>query len=199
MTLRPAFEKMEESERVLINSVEYQFDFNEEVLNVHQWSDRAIKYDFGEGEETYFHMSDFYGDGLVTILADASPLRNRYIGYSNHADFLEMLVGKSNRRRVVFSSGAGDSLFSLIWRYFKLAVISLAVVIVFWLWKSLPRFGPSQFQCLSASHVQVVRFAVNENQFLAISANELFAVTRPYSLLREHALCCFNNHGSSSW
>ena len=138
------WEELSEEERVLGNSSEYTFDFNDGEYVAHHWGNRAIEYDFGDGEDSFFFISDYYGEGVVTILSDANLLRNRYIGYADHVMFLEMLIDNGGYGRVVFSSGAGDNLFSLIWRYFKLAVIGLAVVIIFWLWKNLPKFGPEQ-------------------------------------------------------
>lgn len=141
---RDEWEKLSEPERVLGNSEPSTFSFAGEDQVIYQWSDKLLEYNSDEAKEQYCYVNEYYGDGLVTVLTDASPLRNRYIGYAGHSAFLNMLVDQSGTGKIIFSNGVGDGLFSLIWRYFKFAVIGLAVVIVFWLWKNLPRFGPEQ-------------------------------------------------------
>jgi hypothetical protein len=69
-------------------------------------------------------------------------LRNRFIGYADHAKLLERLVGLSRPGSVVFSKGEGDGFLSLLWRHFPLAVVAMLLLILFWLWQHLPRFGP---------------------------------------------------------
>jgi hypothetical protein len=80
----------------------------------------------------------------VSLLADASMLRNRYIGYGDHAEFVGELVELSRAGTIVFADGGGDGFFTMVWRHFWMAVLGLAVLTVFWLWKNLPRFGPLQ-------------------------------------------------------
>ena len=177
---RDDWEAMVESERALLNASECVVTFDERELTFYQWDGAVIRYastegaadtdaegDSGEGSEDAsddgshssddgdFHIvSMYYGDGMVTLLGDASPLRNRYIGFADHADFLAAIVDSSPTYDglVIFSSGSGDSFFSLIWQHFSYAVIGLAVVVVFWLWCYLPRFGP--VEDLSEGHMR---------------------------------------------
>ncbi|MGJ8676560.1 MAG: DUF4350 domain-containing protein [Akkermansiaceae bacterium] len=142
------WEELEEEERVLMNSqkLSYTPENEGESLTIHLWPSKALQYAevYEEDEDPHYLLRQDYGEGSVTMLADANPLRNRYIGYADHARFLISMLQSPAEGIVVFSNGAGDSFFSLIWQYFKIAVLSFAAVIVFWLWKNLPRFGPSQ-------------------------------------------------------
>lgn len=84
-----------------------------------------------------------YGDGLVTVLSDARPLRNRYLGEQDHAELLHALVSASGRPgRVAFVRGAGVSFFGMLWDRGAPAVVGLLVLLGLWLWRNLPRFGP---------------------------------------------------------
>lgn len=84
-----------------------------------------------------------YGNGLVTVLSDARPLRNRYLGEQDHAEFLHALVTASGRTgRVVFVRGVGLSFFAMLWERGAPAVVGLLVLTGLWLWRNLPRFGP---------------------------------------------------------
>ena len=141
------WEALAESDRVLVNSEVCGFLVGENNLTVHQWSDKGIVnlQDNEDDRAEYRYYSVDYGDGRLTFLTDASPIRNRYIAYADHAQLLMGLLGMSKAEgAVAFSNGAGDTLFSLIWKYFKIAIFSFLLLIILWLWKSLPRFGPVQ-------------------------------------------------------
>jgi len=141
------WEALAESDRVLMNSEVCDFFVGENNLTVHQWSDKGIVnlQDNEDDRAEYRYYSVDYGDGRLTFLTDASPIRNRYIAYADHAQLLMGLLGMSKAEgAVAFSNGAGDTLFSLIWKYFKIAIFSFLLLIILWLWKSLPRFGPVQ-------------------------------------------------------
>jgi hypothetical protein len=84
-----------------------------------------------------------YGKGRISVLADARPLRNRWIGDKQHAGFLLELAGPpAPESTVVFLRGHTLSLASLLAEKASPFLIGLAVVVVFWLWKNLARFGP---------------------------------------------------------
>jgi len=83
------------------------------------------------------------GDGIITVMADARPFRNRYIGDNDHAELLLALVDMSPYEgSVVFIRDGGLSLWTMLWRYGWPALIGLLVLTVIWLWKNMPRFGP---------------------------------------------------------
>lgn len=93
--------------------------------------------------EPSFITSKKYGDGRISVMADASPLRNRYLGEHDHAKLLLALADASDYGDiVVFLRHASLSFWSLLWDRGWPGVIALLVLVLVWLWKSLPRFGP---------------------------------------------------------
>jgi len=83
------------------------------------------------------------GDGRVTVVSDARPLRNRYIGDHQHAALLLRLAELSPYgSTVTFVRGASLSFWTLLWDRAWPAMLALVALVVFWLWKSFPRFGP---------------------------------------------------------
>ncbi len=151
---RDDWEAMEEEDRVLLGSEVSEITLSHKKLKLHHWAEKGLIYDvqfsgdMGSNDEPSGNKHRFlsleHGLGRVTILSDARPLRNRYIGQADHAQLLLNLAQLSRPGTVVFTNGAGEGFFSLVWRYFWMAVIAVAVAVIFWLWKNLPRFGPKQ-------------------------------------------------------
>lgn len=148
------WEKLPEPDRALLGSEVSEIIFEGEALTIHHWADQGLLYDevfkdeYGSGEigdsNKHRFLSVIYDGGRVTLLSDARPLRNRYIGYADHARFLDELASFSREGGIVFSNGEGEGLFSLLWLHFRWGMIALLLFIVFWLWQHLPRFGPDQ-------------------------------------------------------
>lgn len=83
------------------------------------------------------------GEGIVTVMTDARPFRNRYIGDHDHAELLLALVEMSPYDgSVAIIRDGGLSLWTMLWRHGWPALIGLLVLTVVWLWKNMPRFGP---------------------------------------------------------
>ena len=83
------------------------------------------------------------GDGRLTFVSDARPFRNRWIGDHDHADlFLAIIEASPYQGSAVFVRNVSLSFFGLLWERAWPAVIALVLLVVFWLWKSLPRNGP---------------------------------------------------------
>ncbi len=83
------------------------------------------------------------GKGRLTIVTDARPFRNRWIGDKQHAALLKGLVDSSDDfGSVVFVRGATLSLWSLLTERAWAVLLGLGLVIAVWLWKNLRRFGP---------------------------------------------------------
>ncbi len=94
----------------------------------------------GEGE-TFASIE--YGEGRISVLTDASPIRNRKIDTKQHAAFLlELVEASPYSGDVVFLRGHTLSLWTLLVEKATPALIGLGLVIAFWLWKNLARFGP---------------------------------------------------------
>jgi len=146
------WEAMEEEDRVLLESDESKIDLGDGEVTVHHWAQNSLSYsveyrgDYGseDDENDHRYLSLAYGSGRVSLLSDARPIRNRYLGYAEHAKFLANIVSLSRSGKVVFSSGDGDGFFTMLWRHFRMAVIGLLAVVAFWLWRHLPRYGPAQ-------------------------------------------------------
>lgn len=83
-----------------------------------------------------------HGMGQVTLLTHARPFRNRWIGERDHARWLSALVGEGREREVLIVAAASGSFFGLLWQHGWIALLALAVFLVFWLWRQMPRFGP---------------------------------------------------------
>ena len=151
---RDDWEVMPEGDRVLLGSEISKLTLRERELTIHHWADRGLVFDakyysdVGSNDEPaenkHRFLSVSYGTGRVTVLSDARPLRNRYLGQADHAQLLVDLMDLSRGGQVVFTNGTGEGFFSLVWRNFWMAVVAAAVAVVFWLWKNMPRFGPVQ-------------------------------------------------------
>lgn len=84
-----------------------------------------------------------YGEGRLTVMADASPFRNRYIGDYEHASLLAYLVEISPYYgSTSFVRDASLSFWALLGSRAWAFLVALLVLTGFWLWKNLPRFGP---------------------------------------------------------
>jgi hypothetical protein len=82
--------------------------------------------------------------GKITLLADASPFRNKYIKEKDHAALFMGLLGLNFRNQdwLFILTRDAESFFELLWRKFTLPLTAMILLVVCWLWKSLPRFGP---------------------------------------------------------
>jgi len=84
-----------------------------------------------------------HGAGRMTLLAEPAPFTNRYIGTNDHARVLYRLAKLENATEavLVYNDG-GLSFVRMLLRYGWMPLISLAALIVFWLMRNAPRFGP---------------------------------------------------------
>lgn len=82
------------------------------------------------------------GDGYITFLSQARPLRNRFLDRYDHASFLHTLASWARDGRIIFVRGAGMSFWAMVWKHGWPVVIGLFVVLLLWLWKHMTRFGP---------------------------------------------------------
>lgn len=88
-------------------------------------------------------LSLIHGYGRVTILNHARPLRNRYIDDNDHAAWLVDLMGEDSQQ-VQFIVSLQASFWSLLWNRAWMPLCGLGLVVIIWLWRHLPRFGPLQ-------------------------------------------------------
>jgi len=81
--------------------------------------------------------------GRITLMAQANPLRNHFIGNADHAELLLALLGHpASAGAVVFVYGGGVSFTQMLWQHGWAGVLGVLAVLVIWLWRALPRFGP---------------------------------------------------------
>jgi hypothetical protein len=84
-----------------------------------------------------------YGDGRLTVVADARMFRNRWISEDQHAElFAAILKDADNQWRAGFMRGSGLSFWKLLGSQLWPILIALGAWLVFWLWRCFGRFGP---------------------------------------------------------
>ncbi len=82
-------------------------------------------------------------NGRLTILGDAQIWRNRHIGKHQHATlFWEVMELHGRPIGAWFLSDTEISFFALLWSHGWMPLMGLALFVVTWLWRSIPRFGP---------------------------------------------------------
>lgn len=96
----------------------------------------------GPGSKPSRMVGTYYGMGSVLVMAHARMLRSPYLARADHAEFLEILAESYGEGRTVFLYGSSTSFFGLVWREGWMAVVGGFVVLGFWLWMRVPRFGP---------------------------------------------------------
>ena len=82
------------------------------------------------------------GIGRVTILTSARPWRNRWIADHDHAALLEAVAVLSAVDSVVFVNSGRMTFLEMLLEHAWMPLAALVVLIVCWLWRHLPRFGP---------------------------------------------------------
>lgn len=83
--------------------------------------------------------------GYITVIANSGYFANPSIDNSDHARLLmDTVAGYVNPGKVWFIYDATfPPLWEVIWNNAPYFVISLAIVLVFWLWSIMPMFGPA--------------------------------------------------------
>ena len=88
--------------------------------------------------------------GRITVVGNATAFRNRFIDQEQNAlTFVRLLQFESFpdsgiSDTVAFMLSSSDGFFTMLWQQYWMALIALISVIIFWLWKNIPRFGPQQ-------------------------------------------------------
>ena len=82
------------------------------------------------------------GAGRITLAAHAEPFRNRHIGHGDNAWLLLQLIAQDRKGEVWFLNGVRASFSAMLWEHGWMALIAGGALLVVWLWKNLPRFGP---------------------------------------------------------
>lgn len=96
------------------------------------------------GSERTACLASFpYGTGRVTLLASATPFRNRWIGEADHAAILYNILQLGGSSAVVFINRTKVNLWEMLVQYAWMPLIAAILLIALWLWRHLPRFGPA--------------------------------------------------------
>lgn len=85
------------------------------------------------------------GNGYVTVVASPAYFTNDFIDEGDHARLLlDVVAGYLDPGKVwLIFQASFPSLGEIIWQAAPYLVVSLAALFLFWLWASMPRFGPS--------------------------------------------------------
>ncbi|MFT4177192.1 MAG: hypothetical protein QM627_11120 [Luteolibacter sp.] len=83
------------------------------------------------------------GQGRLTVVTDGRIFRSRWISEQDHAALLLALIESGEWEGAVgFLRGSELSLWELVSEYLWAVLIATGVLVLLWLWKSIPRFGP---------------------------------------------------------
>ena len=82
------------------------------------------------------------GWGALTVINNVYPLRNRAIDERDNADFALALADLNGSSEVWFVYASDLSFFGMLWEKLWMALLGLLVLLLLWLWKVIPRFGP---------------------------------------------------------
>jgi len=100
-------------------------------------------YDKASSNGTHRFLGLKYGQGRVYFMSDARAFRNPYLTMADHASVLESMAAETNYYSdIVFTFNKKRGFWDLMHSYAWPALIGVFVLLVFWLWKSMPRFGP---------------------------------------------------------
>lgn len=138
---------IQKEEDVPVESVELRWQGKTLKLELTEWISFELKRALRRGEYRAgfdgknFLLSLRRGSGRVTLLNHARPLRNRHLGTADHGRLLDALAGDSPGQ-AWFVLGMEGSFLGLLWDRGWRVMLGLAFLIAFWLWLTVPRFGP---------------------------------------------------------
>lgn len=90
------------------------------------------------------HILHFgWGSGQITVMQNFSPFTNWKIGEEDHAELLASLLDRYQPKGPVWLAARlkAPSLWQWLQENAFAALISAAMLIIFWLWRIVPRFG----------------------------------------------------------
>lgn len=93
------------------------------------------------------HVLEYHlGDGYVSLLSDLGFMENAHIAEHDNAAFLYTLVHmrNDNHRIWIVQNDNMPSLMSIIRHKSPATLVTLAILLLFWLWYTTRRFGPLQ-------------------------------------------------------
>jgi len=116
-----------------------KLELDEESYRVDLKSSHELSY---LGESSLPLATADWGDGYVTIVVDGNLFRNRTIDQEQHIDVVAYLLDIGPQGQIVFMRGVGISFFGMLWEKGWMVVVGAMVLVLFWLLRHMPRFGP---------------------------------------------------------
>jgi hypothetical protein len=138
--------------------------------------------DFIAGTPDAAHILSLrHGNGRITLLSHARPLRNRYLADHDHGLFLDSLAG-AGPLDALFVIGLGGSFWELLWERAWRPIVALALAIALWLWMRLPRFGPVRSVALHSTKRFYDHLTTLGSFFLSIRRHDHLVAAAQFSL-----------------
>ena len=100
-------------------------------LNVFYWG--------GDENGVRFVQAD-YGQGLLTVVNDSEMFSSSRIGHFDHAYLWHVLVSTSSKVLVLEGKNM-SALSTLLWRYYREALVAFLLILIFSYWRFSVRFG----------------------------------------------------------
>lgn len=94
-----------------------------------------------DGKDYHRVLGLSLGEGVIVFVTDARFLRNPYLKMADHADFWDMLLSGSRGGEVAFFYKQRVTFWQLVIRYASPVMLGFFLLLVLWLWKSIPRKG----------------------------------------------------------
>ena len=119
---------------------------------------KTVAWSAGNPKESVF-ASLRSGSGRITLISRASAFRNRWIDDDDHAALLLALVRETDPiYSVTFVKAGRINLWHMLLQHAWPVLLALVLLLLFWLWSVLPRFGPvralpRRFERRFASHL----------------------------------------------
>ena len=100
--------------------------------------------DIAAGSAASTALASFrHNGGRITLLASATPFRNRWLDEQDHAAILHQIIHLENAASVLFISSSKVNLWGMLMEHAWMPLTATVLLIAFWLWRHLPRFGPA--------------------------------------------------------
>ncbi len=126
-------------------------DYSDKKLHLKIGGTHVIEYDGELSDDDLYQEGDYHrflglqhGAGKIYFITESRLFRNAYIGMNDHAEMLELMKDDSydSYGEIIFCYGNRRGFWSLMGNYAGPALLGVFFLLVFWLWKNIPRFGP---------------------------------------------------------
>ncbi len=123
---------------------EYIVDLDGTWLRIESVGDFTLRAELTDSQGTVATRRN-WGEGYVTVVANANYFTNYFIDQSSHARLLmDSVAGYVDPGKVwLIYESTYPSLWQVIWNNAPYVVSGLAIVLLLWLWSIMPKFGPA--------------------------------------------------------